>query len=147
MNYKIFKLILCSSIYWLIAIGCQDTSNTPSNNQAQLFTTLSPKDSGLDFINHLVETTESNYYQYLYTYIGGGVAAGDINNDGLVDLYFTANTTADKLYLNKGNFKFEDISQAAGIQHQEGFNTGVTMADVNADGSFGHLYFAWRLEG
>ncbi len=100
----------------------------------QLFTTLSASNTGINFINVLEETLESNYYQYLYTYIGGGVAVSDINNDGLQDLYFTSNQSDDKLYLNKGNFKFEDITETAGIKQLEGFNTGVTMVDVNSDG-------------
>ncbi len=100
----------------------------------QLFTALPASQTGVDFVNTLEETLESNYYQYLYTYIGGGVAAGDINNDGLIDLYFTSNQSNDKLYLNKGNFKFEDVTKKAGIKQLDGFNTGVTMADVNNDG-------------
>ncbi|WP_299548766.1 VCBS repeat-containing protein [Seonamhaeicola sp.] len=106
----------------------------PEEDVIKLFTTISSADSGIEFINTLEETLESNYYQYLYTYIGGGVAAGDINNDGLTDLYFTSNQSDDKLYLNKGDFKFEDITETAGIKNMKGFNTGVTMADVNSDG-------------
>ncbi|WP_422080386.1 VCBS repeat-containing protein [Ulvibacterium sp.] len=103
--------------------------------QSKLFTLISKTDSGIDFVNTLEETLESNYYQYMYTYIGGGIAAGDINNDGLVDLYFTSNSAEDKLYLNKGDFKFEDITPGSGISNNKGFNTGVTMVDVNNDGN------------
>jgi len=103
-------------------------------NKNTLFSLISSNESGIDFVNTLEETLESNYYQYLYTYIGGGIAAGDINNDGLVDLYFTSNQAEDKLYLNKGNFKFEDITQKSGIKNIKGFNTGVTMVDINNDG-------------
>ncbi|MEM6965436.1 MAG: VCBS repeat-containing protein [Bacteroidota bacterium] len=114
--------------------GCQNGESPAPQTENKLFTSVSAEDSGLDFVNHLEETLESNYYQYLYTYIGGGVAAGDINNDGLIDIFFTSNSSPNKLYLNKGNLQFEDITTKAGISHLEGFDTGVTMVDVNADG-------------
>ncbi|MEP3210649.1 MAG: VCBS repeat-containing protein [Maribacter sp.] len=99
-----------------------------------MFTEVSSEWSNIDFVNVLEETIESNYYQYMYTYIGGGVAVGDINEDGLVDLYFTSNTGEDKLYLNRGGLEFTDISEKAGITKNDGFNTGVTMVDANNDG-------------
>ena len=71
------------------------------SSEEKLFTSVPSSESGIHFVNTLEETLESNYYQYMYTYIGGGVAAGDINDDGLVDLYFTSNSSEDKLYLNK----------------------------------------------
>ncbi|WP_298484639.1 VCBS repeat-containing protein [uncultured Maribacter sp.] len=100
----------------------------------KVFETVPSNKSGITFTNTLEETLESNYYQYLYTYIGGGVAAGDINDDGYVDLYFTSNSSEDKLYLNQGGLFFKDITEEAGITFNNGFNTGVTMADVNQDG-------------
>lgn len=123
----------------LFVFGCKQKENenvisNTSKDTIQLFETLPANSTGIDFVNTLEETVESNYYQYMYTYIGGGVAAGDINNDGLVDLYFTANSGPDKLYLNQGDFKFEDITQKAGILNLSGFNTGVTMVDINNDG-------------
>ena len=75
-----------------------------------------------------------NIIQYLYYYNGGGVAAGDVNNDGLTDLFFSGNLVGNRLYLNKGNFQFEDVTEKAGIAGQGSWKTGVTMADVNADG-------------
>ncbi|WP_246147037.1 VCBS repeat-containing protein [Seonamhaeicola marinus] len=118
-------------------MSCKEDSTTLENNTSKnikLFSKISADSSGIHFVNQLEETLESNYYQYLYTYIGGGVSAGDINNDGLIDLYFTSNQAEDKLYLNKGDFKFEDITLKAGIKQLEGFNTGVTMVDINNDG-------------
>ncbi|MGS0523903.1 FG-GAP repeat domain-containing protein [Zobellia nedashkovskayae] len=100
----------------------------------KLFREVSSDFSGIDFVNTLEESLESNYYQYMYTYIGGGVAVGDLNDDGFDDIYFTSNSSEDKLYLNTGNLHFKDITKAAGIEQQPGFNTGVTMVDVNGDG-------------
>ncbi|WP_208889867.1 FG-GAP repeat domain-containing protein [Polaribacter sejongensis] len=100
----------------------------------KLFITVLPKDSGVDFQNSLIESPDANYFQYNYMYIGAGVATADFNNDGLVDIFFSSNTSDNKLYINKGNFKFEDISKKAGIIKRPGFDTGVTIADVNNDG-------------
>ena len=104
------------------------------NKKNQLFSLLSPSSTHVDFKNQLTETEQSNIIEYLYFNNGGGVAAGDINNDGLVDLYFTSNQGPNKLYLNKGNLKFEDITDAAGVAGTGDWKTGVTMADVNGDG-------------
>ena len=103
-------------------------------DELKLFTSVPSDVSKIDFVNELEETLESNYYQYMYTYVGGGVAVGDINNDGLQDLYFTSNSSEDKLYLNQGNLRFKDITVAAGTTINDGFNTGVTMVDINNDG-------------
>jgi FG-GAP repeat. len=90
--------------------------------------------SKLEFSNDLYPTGDLNIIEYLYYYNGGGVALGDINNDGLDDIYLTANQKPDKLYLNKGNLTFKDISVPAKISKDSTWSTGVTMADVNADG-------------
>jgi enediyne biosynthesis protein E4 len=102
--------------------------------QEKLFTLLPPEETGVHFSNPLTSTTELNIIEYLYFYNGGGVSAGDINNDGLADLYFTGNQVSNRLYLNKGNFQFEDITESAGVSGDGGWSTGVTMADVNGDG-------------
>jgi hypothetical protein len=100
----------------------------------QLFTLLPLSSTHVNFKNQLKETEQSNIIEYLYFNNGAGVAAGDINNDGLVDLYFTSNQNPNKLYLNKGNFNFEDITETAGVAGTGEWKTGVTMADVNGDG-------------
>jgi hypothetical protein len=99
------------------------------------FEPLAESVSGISFQNKLAENDTFNYLNFQYMYNGGGVAVGDINNDGLSDIYFTGNQVADKLYLNKGGMKFKDITKKAFKQMKaDGWNTGVTMADVNADG-------------
>lgn len=99
----------------------------------QLFTLMSPSKTNVNFTNQLTETEEFNIIEYLYFNNGAGVAAGDINNDGLTDLYFTSNQLPNKLYLNKGNFDFEDVTEIAGVAGEGNWTTGVTMADVNGD--------------
>lgn len=99
-----------------------------------LFQTPDAESSGLTFTNTLTETDALNILDYLYFYNGGGVAIGDINNDGLQDIYFTGNQVPNKLFLNKGNMQFEDITKSARVAGSSSWNTGVTMADVNGDG-------------
>ncbi|SNS02748.1 Repeat domain-containing protein [Belliella buryatensis] len=90
--------------------------------------------SGIDFKNTLVESEDFDVFRYRNFYNGGGVAIGDINNDGLPDIYLTSNTGANKLYLNKGGFEFEDITDSAGVAGSKPWSTGVSMADLNGDG-------------
>lgn len=90
--------------------------------------------TGINFSNNISNTPEFNIFSYRNFYNGGGVAIGDLNNDGLADIYFTANMSSNKLYLNKGNWKFEDISSKAGFADKKDWSTGVVMADINADG-------------
>lgn len=99
-----------------------------------LFSEISTAESGIDFENRVINTDSFNIFTYRNFYNGGGVAIGDINNDGLSDVFFTANMGANKLYLNKGNFSFEDISIKAGITEDQKWSTGVVMVDVNSDG-------------
>src|SRR5450759_4525008 len=117
-------------LLFLMLISCKDEEKAVE----PLFTLLPPSVTKIDFKNKLTETEQSNIIEYLYFNNGAGVAAGDINNDGLVDLYFTSNQHSNKLYLNKGNFKFEDITESAGVAGTGDWKTGVTMADVNGDG-------------
>ena len=99
-----------------------------------LFQEIPAEHSGIAFSNTLTPSPELNILTYLYYYNGAGVATADFNNDGLIDLFFTANQSADQLYLNEGNFKFREVTEEAGIPDDGQWSTGVTYADVNADG-------------
>ena len=112
-----------------VLAGCHRAEGRPT-----LFELLPAERTGVTFVNRLPEDTAFNILNYLYYYNGGGVAVGDVNNDGLPDLYFTSNRGPNRLYLNKGNYRFEDVTEQAGVADSEGWKTGVTMADVNGDG-------------
>lgn len=99
-----------------------------------LFTSLKSKKTHIDFQNKLISTTHLNILNYLYFYNGAGVSVADFNNDGLCDIYFTANQTADKLYINKGDFKFEDVTKSSGIDNARNWTSGSTVVDINNDG-------------
>lgn len=99
-----------------------------------LFTLLDAGKTGVDFNNYIDEDEENNVLRYGYFYNGGGVAAADFNNDGLIDLYFTGNMVANKLYLNRGDMEFEDVSEKSGTGLNEGWKTGVSVVDINDDG-------------
>lgn len=124
------KRVVVACAIVLCACGTE-RSSTPSQ---PLFELLSPKSTGVTFANQLPETPDFNILSYLYYYNGGGVAVGDVDGDGLQDLYFTSNLGANKLYRNRGNYNFEDITNKAGVADTAGWKTGVTMADVNGDG-------------
>ncbi len=118
----------------LLSLLITVTSCSKDVKTSSLFTRLSSDSTGIAFANNLEYDRKFNIYTYRNFYNGGGVAAGDVNNDGLPDLYFTANMLPNKLYINKGNFKFEDVSEAAGVAGERAWSTGVTMADINGDG-------------
>lgn len=105
-----------------------------AQEKKQLFKQIDSQQSQLFFNNKVEETTEFNYYLFMHIYMGAGVATADFNNDGLPDVYFTSNRGENKLYLNKDNFQFEDITLNAGVKGEGGFYTGVTTVDINNDG-------------
>ena len=111
----------------IMLIGCKTHDNE------KLFDTVSGKSLGLDFINEIQENDSLNAYTYYSMYNGGGVGAGDINNDGLPDLFFSGNMVSSRLFLNLGNMHFKDVTEEAGIK-TETWCRGVTMADINTDG-------------
>lgn len=116
-------------------LSCNSDTHDKKAAGPPLFTSLSPQQTGITFNDSLIEGPNTNVLMYEYFYNGGGVAAGDLNSDGLDDLYFSANMAANKLYLNRGNLKFEDITTASGLITRDGpWKTGVAMADVNGDG-------------
>ncbi len=125
-----------STYHWVVAAGLALFSCKKEKVQTEttLFSLLSPEQTGITFQNQLTDSPELSILEYLYYYNGGGVAAGDVDGDGLVDLYFTGNQVSNRLYLNKGNFRFEDNTESAGVGGDGGWSTGATMADVNGDG-------------
>lgn len=122
----------CFIVAGLMLFSCKKEKK--QDIQAPSFSLLPPEQTGVDFKNQLTDGPQLNILEYLYFYNGGGVAAGDIDGDGLVDLYFTGNQVANRLYLNRGNFQFEDITESAGVDGGGGWSSGATMADVNGDG-------------
>src|SRR5450432_1089332 len=134
------RIGLCNSVahrigkYFLPVILFFASCKTEVKKETKLFETLTQDSTNIDFINKLTYNDQFNIFTYRNFYNGGGVALGDINNDGLVDIFFTANMVPNRLYLNKGNFKFEDITEKAGIGKKGKWSTGVSMADVNGDG-------------
>lgn len=131
------KLLYCYATALLfLTFSCKEKEEKHTHTDAkQSLFSLMPSDStGIDFFNEVKNQKNFNIFKYRNFYNGGGVAIGDINNDGLPDIYFTANMNANKLYLNKGNFTFEDISKSAGVEGNKPWSTGVNMVDINQDG-------------
>lgn len=111
----------------ILASSCQSKEDF-------LFELKSSSQTNIEFENNLIFDQDFNVYTYRNFYNGGGVSIGDINNDGLPDIYFTSNQSKNLLYLNKGDFKFENITEISGVGGNRAWSTGVTMVDINADG-------------
>ena len=121
------KRYILSLLVLILLISCE-------SNDEFIFELKSSNETKINFENNLTFDQEFNVYTYRNFYNGGGVSIGDINNDGLADIYFTANQKPNELYINKGDFIFENISEIAGIGGKKAWSTGVTMVDINADG-------------
>jgi enediyne biosynthesis protein E4 len=133
VKIKTFNYLLALFIF----VSCakkESNENTINSNGEALFEIIDSNKSNIVFNNHIEENFKNFFAIFNYVYNGAGVAIGDINNDGLSDIYFVGNEVPDKLYLNKGNFVFEDISEKATISGYKGWHNGVVMADVNGDG-------------
>jgi hypothetical protein len=128
MRKKINALSSC--LLTLLAWGCAEKAAP----QEPLFAAVSAGQTHITFVNQVESSPEMNIFSYRHFYNGGGVAMGDVNNDGLPDIYLSANQQKNQLYLNKGQLTFENITQKAGVAGQKSWSTGVTMADVNGDG-------------
>ncbi|AXT62553.1 CRTAC1 family protein [Aquimarina sp. AD10] len=131
MNKFIYHCIVLVMLVSCVKEQSKEEIVTPKNT---LFTKVSSESTNIDFINQVHNEKDFNIFKYRNFYNGGGVAIGDINNDGLPDVYLTANRKENKLYLNKGDFKFEDITTSANIKGKNAWSTGVVMVDINADG-------------
>ena len=120
--------IICVILALFIVFSCS------KKTEQKLFEEQPAETTGIDFENKVIQDQENHVLNYPYYFNGGGVAVGDINNDGLEDVYFSGNSVPNRLYLNKGDFQFEDITSKAGVTAPRGWKTGVLMADVNQDG-------------
>ncbi|WP_336514994.1 VCBS repeat-containing protein [Pollutibacter soli] len=138
--YRLAKKALIILSFLTGFISCESKNNQAGLNsdasvsEQQLFVKESPSTTGIQFANNVVYTEELNVYTFRNFYNGGGVAIGDMNNDGLADIFFCGNQQTNRLYLNKGNFRFEDITDKAGLNSEGIWSTGVTLADINGDG-------------
>lgn len=132
----IFRVLTASGLILLISLLSTPPA-TAQGEELKLFTRLAESVTGIDFANTVIEDDDYNINIFIYAYNGGGVAVGDVDNDGLLDLYFSGTQphTPNRLYRNLGNLKFEDISAKAGVDDSVGVRYGVTMVDINNDGA------------
>ena len=131
---RVLLILVCFASVWSCGENNDKKNTLEESPSSKIFTKLLPKDTGITFKNTLVENDTINYFTYPYIYMGGGVSVGDINNDGLTDLFFSGNMVDNRLYLNQGGLKFKDITAESGIKGDNRWYTGTTMADVNGDG-------------
>ncbi|WP_082642909.1 VCBS repeat-containing protein [Maribacter dokdonensis] len=138
---KMTKILILSLLPIMHSCSEQTSSNSKEiavnkKETTKIFEKITSEHSAIDFSNNLIENVETyeNVFNFDYFYNGAGVGVEDINNDGLLDIFFSGNQVDNKLYLNKGNFKFEDISSTAGININKKWCNGVTFVDINNDG-------------
>ncbi len=134
MPYNLRYLKFTCFAVAVVLLSCEKQRDVLSDDLTGYLQLLDSEKTGIDFNNAIRESEELNHFIYSQIYNGAGVAIGDINNDGLPDVFFCGNMVSDRLYLNKGDFKFEDITRNSRIAKNSGWSWGVTMADVNADG-------------
>ena len=144
----VFILLFVSVSILLVSCDEKEATSSEPTEENTLFTLLPSDSTGIEFLNAVQNQKKFNIFKYRNFYNGGGVAIGDINDDGLPDIYLTGNMVTNRLYLNKGDFKFEDISEKAGIKGNKPWSTGVVMADINNDGLLDiYVSNAGNLEG
>ena len=127
-NFKNIALLLGL----LLFLGCQKT--TKQEQGTPVFKLLEASETGIDFSNDLTVNLDFNIFKYMYFYNGAGLGVGDFNNDGLLDVFFTGNRVPNKLYLNKGGLKFQDITEGARLGKSTDWANGVAVVDINQDG-------------
>ncbi|MEN8116047.1 MAG: VCBS repeat-containing protein [Bacteroidota bacterium] len=134
MKYQYFKRLSIGVILLISFFANSCKNNRTNNSPSPLFSLLNEENTNIDFLNRVEYTEEYNTYTYRNFYNGAGVGLGDFNNDGLPDIYFCGNIVDNKLYINKGNFVFQDITESAGVACPDVWSTGVSIVDINGDG-------------
>lgn len=135
-NLKLFCVLILTICSFLTVQSCLEDKKQSTNLIANknLFTNLPTQETNINFLNKVSNTPDFNIFSYRNFYNGGGVAIGDLNNDGLADLFFTSNMSSNKLYINEGNLKFKDVTHSAGVADEDKWSTGVSLVDINHDG-------------
>src|SRR5688572_28704272 len=116
---------------FLLLMSCREQNDSRRHT---LLRRVDPGQSGIDFSNNLEYSEQLNPYTFRNFYNGGGVGLGDLNNDGLLEVFFSGNMVSNRLYLNKGNLQFTDITESAGLASEGSWTTGVSLVDINGDG-------------
>src|SRR5688500_7204934 len=131
--YRPVVMNMCLLLFFWSVVFFMSSCRDGKNKQPR-FEILNAEQTGIGFANNLKATPEFNMFKYMYFYNGAGIGAGDYNNDGLTDLFFSSNQEQDKLYLNKGKLTFRDVTSLAQIPDDKGWSTGVSVVDINNDG-------------